>query len=257
MTSSRGIAVLLYHHVGPLREPACQGLTVLTEAFERQISTLSAMGYAAIVPDDWAAVVRGDGDIPEHSVMITFDDAYADLVEYALPVLEHHGYPAVVFVPTSLVGRTINCNPNEPGAQLPIMSAEQIATWTGRGVTFGAHSRTHADLTSLSLDDAVAEIDGSRDDLAALTGRATTTFAYPYGKLNDQVASLVRTRFHAAFTIEEGVNDVSVPLHLLRRTMVQHHDTMVDVLLRARYGRSVLQRVRSAVRGRTSETSTA
>ena len=248
MAEARSVAVLMYHHVGPVREDACRGLTVLPDAFNRHVATLSAMGYIAITPDDWAAWVRSGTDIPDRSVILTFDDAYADLVEHALPVLERRSYPATVFVSTGLVGKTIQCSPKAPGATLPIMSAEDIRKWTSRGVLFGAHSRSHFDLTSLDSQTAASEIRDCKSDLESMTGRPVTSFAYPYGKRNDEVESFVRDTYSTAFGIDDGINDSSTPLSNLRRTMVQHGDTIVDVLLRARYGKSVLQRIRTAVR---------
>jgi len=206
------------------------------------------MGYTAITPDDWVAYVHGAREIPERCVMITFDDAYQDLVEHALPVLERKSFPAAVFVPTSLIGKTIQCNPAEPDAQLPIMTEQEIRDWASRGVTFGAHSRSHFDLTSIGMAAARAEIRGSQADLGELTGGRVGAFAYPYGRVNDEIEELVDESFDIAFTIEEGINDSSTPLSSMRRTMVQHGDTIVDLLLRARYGRSVLQTIRTAVR---------
>jgi peptidoglycan/xylan/chitin deacetylase (PgdA/CDA1 family) len=242
------VAALLYHHVGPVCPPACRGLTIEPATFARHMSTLSAMGYTAILPDDWAAHVRGEKDVPPRSVMITFDDAYADLCQYAFPVLEKHGFPTIVFVPTSLVGTRIKCGPRDSEAELPLMTHEQLLQWAARGVTFGAHSRTHADLTALDRFAAANEIIGSRDDLARLIGTPVTSFAYPYGKYNGELESVVAQSFSTAFAIEEGLNDSSIPLSALRRTMVQNNDSLVDVLLRARYGKSVLQRLRTAVR---------
>jgi peptidoglycan/xylan/chitin deacetylase (PgdA/CDA1 family) len=250
MQEGRSVATLLYHHVGPVRESSCRGLTVTPQSFARQIATMSAMGYTAILPDDWGAYVHGEGDVPDRCVMITFDDAYSDLVEHAFPVLERHRYPATVFVPTSLIGKSINCNPDQPDAKLPIMSEDEIRHWSAKGVTFGAHSRTHADLTSLDRFQLDEEIEGSKDDLARITGQNVTAFAYPYGHLNQQVEAAVASHYRLAFTAEEGLNDTFTRLTALNRTMVQHKDTVVDVLLRARYGKSVLQRIRQTVTAR-------
>lgn len=247
MTEARSVAVLMYHHVGPEREPRCLGLTVSPEAFARHVSTLSAMGYTAITPDDWVAYVHGAREIPERCVMITFDDAYQDLIEHALPVLERKSFPATVFVPTSLIGKSIQCNPREPDATLPIMTVAEIAEWTSRGMIFGAHSRNHIDLTACPVAVARGEIEGSQVDLANITHGRVGCFAYPYGKLNDEVEQMVEKCFDIAFTTVEGINDAGTPLSRMQRTMVQHGDTIVDVLLRARYGHSVLQSVRSAI----------
>ena len=247
MSEARSVAVLLYHHVGPEREARCRGLTVSPEVFARHISTMSAMGYTGITPDDWVAYVHGAREIPERCVMITFDDAYADLVEFALPVLERHSYPAIVFVPTSLVGKGMTCSRGNPTATLPVMSAEQLQRWAKRGVTFGAHSRSHPDLTTLDGEEAEAEIAGSKSDLTAMLGANVTAFAYPYGKVNDSVEKMVAASYAVGFSVEEGINDASTPLTRLNRTMVQHKDTVADVLLRARYGKSVLQKIRQTL----------
>lgn len=247
MSDMRTVAVLLYHHVGPERESRCRGLTVPPESFARHISTMSAMGYCAITPDDWVAYVHGAREIPDRCVMITFDDAYQDLVEYAFPVLEKKSFPATVFVPTGLIGKTIQCNPDAADATLPIMTESQIREWAERGVLFGAHSRLHIDLTSCPFAVARDEIRRCQADLAEIIGGRVGSFAYPYGKLNDDVETMVDECFDIAFTVDEGINDSTTPLSAMKRTMVQHGDTIVDLLLRARYGKSVLQTIRTAI----------
>jgi peptidoglycan/xylan/chitin deacetylase (PgdA/CDA1 family) len=249
------VAALLYHHVGPVHEPACRGLTVTAEAFRRQMGALAAMGYSTILPDQWVSYVNGESDCPERCVMLTFDDAYSDLIANAFPVLARHGFSATVFVPTALAGGNIQCNPAIADAFLPLMSSAEIAEWSGKGIDFGAHSRTHADLTAISAGDIEGEISGSGDDLAELLKRPVSCFAYPYGRSNDLVRAIVMKRFTSAFGVEEGLNDRSTPLHDLRRTMVQHADMVVDVCLRARFGRSFFDKVRSAASDRLSTTS--
>jgi Predicted xylanase/chitin deacetylase len=248
---------LLYHHVGPVREPACRGLTVTAEAFRRQMGALAAMGYSTLLPDQWVSYVNGaDDDCPERCVMLTFDDAYSDLIANAFPVLAKHGFSATVFVPTALAGKTIQCNPDNPDAFLPLMSPAEIAEWSAKGISFGAHSRTHVDLTRIPEADIRGEVAGSGDDLADLVRRPVSCFAYPYGHSSEVARAVVMQRFTSAFGIEEGLNDRSTPLHDLRRTMVQHRDTVVDVCLRAKFGKSIFDKVRSAASDRLPRTAT-
>lgn len=42
--------------------------------------------------------------LPKRAVLITFDDAYADLKDYAIPILKKHNLSAVIFVPTAFPG---------------------------------------------------------------------------------------------------------------------------------------------------------
>ena len=246
--TGRTSAALLYHHVGPLAETHCRGLNVTTSAFQVQIRALSALGFESILVSDWIAYTEGRAGIPDRPLIITFDDAYASLTEHALPVLERYGFTATVYVPTALVGRTIVCDPAHSDATLAVMTADDIRTWAARGFEFGAHTQTHADLSLLGEHAAVSEIHGSRQDLEAILGCPVTSFAYPYGRASAGAERAVRATFPCAFSIEEGLNDAATPAWRLRRTMVQHADSVADVCLRARFGRSAFADARTAAR---------
>ncbi len=52
-------------------------------------------------------LLAGDdpGPLPPRPLVISFDDGWADNVDYALPILERHGVPAVFFVVADAIGR--------------------------------------------------------------------------------------------------------------------------------------------------------
>lgn len=235
-------SALLYHHVGPVSHELCRGLTVIPEAFASQMKALSAMGYTSILPSQ---IADPSEPIPARSVLITFDDAYDALETHAFPVLERAGLRATVFVPTALLGESIPCSPRSGESTLKLMTADRISHWAARGIEFGAHTRTHADLTTLEPAQVEDEVKGSSDDLAALTGRPIVAFAYPYGRYDVRSAKFVSECFPLAFTVEPGMNDAGTPPHMLRRTMVQHSDSIADVVLRARYGSSIFERLKT------------
>ena len=250
---SSNIAALLYHNVGHVTAEECRGLTVTPEAFAHHMGALDAMGFKTIRTEDWINYVKEGREIPSRAMMITFDDAYASLAEYAFGELEKRKFTAVVFVSTSLVGGSLGCRP-EPGAsELPILSSAQIAEWSRRGIEFGAHAHRHVDLTTLSPEEAERELDESKRELSRITGVAVAALAYPYGASSEAVRASAASRFAACFTIEEGLNDRTTPLHSLKRTMVQHGDNVADICLRAAYGKSPLEKIRTVVTERLRE----
>ena len=228
--------VLLYHHVGPFKAGTYRELTVSPEKFERQVRWLARRGYVGIKPADWLNWVRDGKSLPEKPILLTFDDAYADIAEYALPILRKYGFSGTVFVVTERLGGTNTWDEAQGCGTLHLMTAEQIRYWAGQGIEFGAHSRTHAHLSKLSAAELSAEVAGSKSDLSALLGHPIVSFAYPYGDYNDAVHDLVRGEFDLAFSIEEGLNYLSGDLHLLKRSFVGPGDSLLEFALTVRRG---------------------
>jgi len=243
----RRLPVLLYHHVGPPRPGTYPELTISPEKFERQIRWLARHGYVGVPPSTWLAWCREGRALPVRPVLLTFDDAYADLTEHALPVLRRYGFSAAVFVVTGQIGGTNAWDEKLGSATHRLMTAEQIRYWAGQGIEFGAHSRSHADLRALHGSDLTEEVTGSGRDLAELLGTRVLSFAYPYGTHNVAVRKQVGSSFALAFGIEEGLNCLQTDLYLLRRTMVQPDDSLSDFACRVRLGWSPVQRFRARV----------
>ncbi len=235
----RCCTALMYHHVGPSRPGTQREWTVSPKQFERQIRWLARRGYAGIRPSDWFRWVREGTGLPKKSVLITFDDAYADTAEFALPILRRYGFGAAVFVVTQRIGGTNTWDEQQGCGTLQIMTAEAIHYWAERGIEFGAHGRMHGDLTKLSLIDCSAEIAGSKSDLRALLGAPAISFAYPYGEHNCAVRELVRAEFDLAFCVEEGVNYLKSDPHALRRVNIGPDVSMFEFAVKVRTGRGL------------------
>jgi peptidoglycan/xylan/chitin deacetylase (PgdA/CDA1 family)/glycosyltransferase involved in cell wall biosynthesis len=248
------LPVLLYHHVGPLRPETIPGLTVSPERFERQVGWLARRGYTGICPSDWVRWRREGKGLPDKPVLFTFDDGYADLVEHALPVLRRYGFGAAVYVVTGQLGGINAWDAARGFSALRLMTAEQIRHWATQGIEFGAHSRTHADLTTLSTNELTEEVVGSGKDLESLLGSRVVSFVYPYGYHNQRVDDCVRGAFDLAFLADDklqGLNHLLTDPFHMRRTRVQANDTWVELECRARWGRTPLLKLRARLRLRS------
>jgi peptidoglycan/xylan/chitin deacetylase (PgdA/CDA1 family) len=89
------ILVLLYHRVNRVPHDPVQ-LSVTPENFRAQMAYLHAHYPVLRWESDWAVV-------SQPSVIITFDDGYADNLTQALPILEEFQIPATFFICPSVI----------------------------------------------------------------------------------------------------------------------------------------------------------
>lgn len=238
------LPVLLYHRVGPRRPGTFPELTVPSAQFEQEMQWLAEQGYRGIRVAEWLDWRRSGRMSTDRPVLITFDDAYADIAENALPVLQKLGFSATIFVVTSQVGGTNAWDEAHGSKPHRLMTADEIRHWAEQGFEFGAHSRTHADLRSLSARDLREEVEGSGRDLSELLNSQVRAFAYPYGWVNDEVRETVRPSFEAAFVAETSLNSlVSDPFRLCR-SMVYPGDSLLDLECKVRFGKAIGQRLK-------------
>jgi peptidoglycan/xylan/chitin deacetylase (PgdA/CDA1 family) len=102
--ATRGQGVIFtMHHVLPDRAGGFQPnklLAITPEFLERVILTLRREGYEIVTLDEAADRLEAGANSPPFAVL-TFDDAYRDVRDNALPVLRRYGCPATVFVVSS------------------------------------------------------------------------------------------------------------------------------------------------------------
>ena len=248
---SKVLSVLMYHRVGPALPGTYPELTVAPGQFQKQMEWLKCNGYKTISTGDWIAYCNEGRPLPPKPVLLTFDDAYEALVEYAFPVLRENGFTAVAFVVTGEIGGDNSWDRNNGSTSIKCMSAQQIRHWSAQGIEFGAHTRTHADLTTLSGGELELEVAGSGDDLAVILGAAPLSFAYPFGYYNAAVRGSVEKAFQLAFTCNWGLNVRGTGSCQLRRSMVQPGDSLLEFGMRVRLGSNPIERLRKIVRLRS------
>jgi len=99
--ASKGL-ILMYHRVAEV-ELDPWGLCVTPQHFAQQLEVLQK-SYQPLSLKQLLQSHR-DGNIPQRSVAITFDDGYADNLHCAKPLLERYGIPATIFISTGYIGK--------------------------------------------------------------------------------------------------------------------------------------------------------
>lgn len=177
--------ILTYHSIDESGSP----ISVTAARFASHMRWLASSAVRVVPLAEIASVPDGTD-----AVAITFDDAFTNFATLAAPVLLDYMFPATLFVVTSHVGNT-NAWGGQSDDSVPRLSLlrwDELAALASRGITLGAHGRTHCALDSVSASQVEDEIAGSAADLETRTGTRPISFAYPYGLVNGVAAACVR-----------------------------------------------------------------
>jgi peptidoglycan/xylan/chitin deacetylase (PgdA/CDA1 family) len=93
--------ILIYHRVKELENDR-QMLAVKPENFYRQIEHLKN-NYNLLSPDEFADILSKNKNFSRNSVLLTFDDGYADNLINAVPILESLEAQSVFYITTSML----------------------------------------------------------------------------------------------------------------------------------------------------------
>jgi peptidoglycan/xylan/chitin deacetylase (PgdA/CDA1 family) len=218
-----GVRILLYHRVADDGDE----LAVTTRRFRAQMEVLARGGYRVLsVPDAYDALVRGDLSRP--TVGLSFDDAFRDVAENALPTLEDLDFEATVFVTTGVADGRARFGWYE--TQPPVLGWAEILELDRAGrLGFEAHTVTHPNLLLLDDRTALDEIAQSKRELEGRLGRPVTAFAYPTGLFAERERQLVRAAgFSVAVSCEPGLNTRETDHLALRRRQIDARDSLLD-----------------------------
>ncbi|MBB4661680.1 polysaccharide deacetylase family protein [Conexibacter arvalis] len=234
----RDLLVLCYHAVSP-RWPAA--LSVTPAALDAQLGELVRRGYrGARFTDALAATPQGP------TVVVTFDDGYRSVLELAKPILDRHGLPGTLYVPSDWpdAGRPMRWpgidrwlgTEHEP--ELECLGWEELRGLAADGWEIGSHTCSHPRLPQVRDDAELArELRASKARIEAELGRPCSSLAYPYGAVDGRVeAATAAAGYTAACTIPRVLaspRPLSWP-----RTPIFHVDD------RRRFGRKVSPRIR-------------
>ena len=226
------IPILMYHQIDkpPKRGTALRGLIVAPSSFAWQMRLLRLMGYQGLSMRDLEPYLQGkkQGKV----VGITFDDGYQNNLDNALPILRKHGFTATCYAVSSMIGGT-NLWDKGKVAEKPLMTLENWRTWRDAGMDIGSHTRTHADLTTLNLEDSQVEISESKRELEEIIGCEVHHFCYPYGLFTLEHSTQIKEAgFITAATTRRGRTSSEDDFYSLARVLIAQSTNPVQFLLK-------------------------
>jgi peptidoglycan/xylan/chitin deacetylase (PgdA/CDA1 family) len=212
---SARVPVLMYHHIGHSLAGPQGVLTVAREEFRRQVEWLLGSGRRTIAPD---ALIGEHG--PPAGVLLTFDDGYHDLLDYALPLLREMQCTAVIFIPAKHIGGTNEWDAGQGYMPRRLMGQRDLEWCLDNGFHIGSHGYSHVPLSGLPAADLKVETRRSREMLEEITGRRIQHFCYPYGAHDAEARAAVAAEYRLAFGTDTSLVTASADPFALPRLPV-------------------------------------
>lgn len=219
---NRAVLVLNYHKIANEHK----SLSVTLDDFEQHMKWLQEYGFTCITPGQLYDFVANGAELPEKSVLITFDDGYKDNYTNAFPIMKKYGMKGTIFVVTGFLGVYDN-----------YLTWDQAKELLDAGFNIESHTYSHKSMTEASDEDITKELVKSRQTIKEKLGIDSDFMAYPTGTYNLHIAELVKEAgYKGAFTIKYDNVSRDSNVYALERVPVFHtSETNKDFLERLQY----------------------
>lgn len=215
------VPVLIYHQIVDGAEPGGE-TSISVQRFVEQMRYLRAAGYTTVSTRDLVKYMRGDIQLPEKSIVLTFDDGWKNVLN-AVPVLDELQFKASFWIITELgIGwsymewsdvAALSANPNfevySHTATHPWDPKSNLVTWVE-----GGDSR-------FGPADALRELVDSKRVLEEKLGRPVPYLAWPVGWYNERLVEMAKQAgYDALLTAEDGANGLGDDVYRIKRLFV-------------------------------------
>lgn len=229
--------ILMYHIIDKPRSGSESRFCCTTTQFEHQMRFLKESDYSLISLEKLIESLNGNFDIPNNTVVITFDDGFESIYHNALPVLVQKKIPATAFIIPGRAGLSNDWMLARGFPHRKIVSWAQLRNLDDAGICIGNHTQTHPDLTELGNGSVRDEVRISKQILEDALGKSVDYFAYPYGRYNQVVRDVIKDAgYKAACSTRSGFNGYGIDHFALRRIEVYGSDSLWKFSEKLKFG---------------------
>jgi len=136
-----------------------------------RLATLALL-LSVLLLGGWTSSAPGDDllPIPDRLIVLTFDDGTKSDVAYVAPLLKRYGFGASFYVTEGL---------REIKRDYDNLTCDEIRQLNDLGFEVGNHTVSHPDLTKLTKEQILAELEGIERRFKQYGIPAPKTFSYP------------------------------------------------------------------------------
>ncbi len=186
------VPVVLYHahHDG--------GFSFSEPMFREHMEFLRDNDYTPITLDELLDWREYDAPLPLRPIVLTFDDNYTGMKTIVAPIMREMDFVGINFAHTNYVGWI-------PPGDVQRPTWDDLVQWEQEGILITeSHTIMHYNLTSLSDEDVIEELEGSKAAIESnMPDKECLYLAYPYGAYNQFVITRMELAgYRAGFTTE-------------------------------------------------------
>lgn len=233
ISESAALPIVMYHSV--LKDTERSGKYVITpDELKNDIEYLKKEGYEFVLPRDVIAYADGEGELPEKSVMLTFDDGFYNNYGYVMPILEERGAKAVISVVGSYTDEYSKSNIANMTygylrwSEVYDMFLDSRTEVANHSYNFHSNTKGRNGSKRNKYEDKssyreifFSDTKKAQDRFMTKTGFAPTVYTYPFGAYSAETTEVLKDMgFRMSLTCESGINHImrdADSLFLLKR----------------------------------------
>lgn len=221
----REMPIIMYHRfIKSDSEKGVHGTYLHIDMLEKHFKLIKKMGFETITFEELADEgLISRLEYGKRYIIITVDDGYKDNYELLFPLLKKYNFKAVIY---AVSGETFNRwdveVPSNPEKRVELMSPEQVKELSVSSlVEIGGHTVTHPRLNQLTPNEQEQEICNNKVALESMIGKKLTSFAYPYGSLNEESKKITsKIGYQYAVATDSGPLEVHSDEFQIRRIAI-------------------------------------
>ncbi len=224
VTARQDIVGLCYHQVEPIPRGK---FSLASEKFRQHLAYLKSRNFKSLDSNELDQILNHGAKPAENSVIITFDDGYRTVYDYALPIMREYGFTGIVCIYPEFIGAG------------QAMSWEQLKHLISEGWSIECHSMSHANLAKNDLpEDRLSEflhkeIVRSKAIIENKLKNQVKFMVWPYGCYTAKCIETARQAgYIGAMTVDGGGNYTGMSPWQIKRQVIYATDDMNKFLIR-------------------------
>lgn len=214
------VPIIMYHQV----KNKNLGKDVISPAeFESDLKYLAENNYTTITMTELIDYVYNGAQLPENPVILSFDDGYYTTYKYVYPLLKEYNMKIVL----AIIGKSTDdfSKVNDTNVEHAHLTWDHLSEMAESGLVevqnhsynlhkiaggrYGSGQIKNEPLSQYSTI-ITEDINTLQDKITSIINTTPNTYAYPYGKYNDNTDAILKEcGFRATLSVTYGVNLIS------------------------------------------------